>query len=83
MQNMLTNTRTEVALSCIAVYPIETYIDRRTLLFLGQLCHTDPGKPISILFLQRLVKFMNSPSSTFGFLPDVYRILGKYNINML
>jgi len=23
---------------------------------------------------------MNSPSTTFGFLPDVYRILGKYNL---
>jgi len=83
MQNMPTNTRTDVALSCIAVYPIETFIDRRKLLFLGQLCHTDPGKRISILFLQRLVKFMNSPSTTFGFLPDVYIILEKYSLNML
>jgi len=56
------------------------HIDRRKLLFLGRLCHTDPGKWKSTLFLQKLVKFMNSHSTTFGFLPDVYRILGKYSL---
>jgi len=35
-----------------------------------------------VLFLQRLTKYLNNPSSTFGFVPDIYRLLGKYNLKI-
>jgi len=80
MQGMSKNTRTVVALSCLGIYPLESYIDKRKLLFLGQLCRTDTSMRICVLFLQRLTKYLNNPSTTFGFVPDLYRLVGKYNL---
>ena len=76
---MSKNTRTDVALSCLGIYPLESYIDKTKLLFLGQLCRTNPSKRICVLFLQGLTKYLNNPSTTFGFLPDIWKLQFEKN----
>jgi hypothetical protein len=80
MQSMPQSTRTDVALSCIGIFPVENEIDKRKLLFFGQLCQLDTNKKAKIVFVTRLIKFMNSPRKQRGFIPDIYRIFGKYHL---
>jgi hypothetical protein len=44
MQSMPKSTRTDIAWSCIGLYPIKYEIDKRKLLFFGQLCYLDNRK---------------------------------------
>jgi hypothetical protein len=50
------------------------------LLFLGQLCQLDTKFRTEEVFVYRLTSFMLFPRKTKGFLPDIYMILGKYNL---
>ena len=80
MQSLPYSTRTIVALSSIAMRPLEYEIDKRKLLFFGQLCYVSETKMLKIMFIQRFVKFLNSPRNALGFMPDIYRIFGKYKL---
>ncbi|XP_052777961.1 uncharacterized protein LOC128215299 [Mya arenaria] len=80
IQSMPRHTRSDITLSCLAVYPLETYIDKRKLLFFGQLCRTNSDKNLKRLFIYRLFSFINSPSDQIGFVPDLYRLFCKYSL---
>ena len=47
-------------------------------MFFGQHCYVPEIKMLKIMFIQRFVKFLNSPRNALGFIPDIYRIFGKY-----
>lgn len=80
IQGIPRNTSNVVALSCIGIMPLELYIDKRKLLLFSQLCILDANKGIKRMFTSRLVHFMQRPSKISGFMPDIYRILGKYGL---
>ena len=80
MQSIPKDTRTVIALSCVGAVSIETEIDRRKLIFFGQLCNLLPDMRVKEIFVYRLVHYINSPCSITGFLPDIHRILGKYGL---
>ena len=73
-------TSTLVAHSCIGIEPIEVLIDKRKLLLFGQLCNAHCHFKFKTMFVNRLAMFMNNPRNCTGFMPDIYRILGKYNL---
>jgi hypothetical protein len=55
-------------------------IDKRKMLLFGRLCQLDTKFRIKQVFVHRLTSFMIFPRKTKGFLPDIYMILGKYNL---
>ena len=81
MQFLPFNTRTDIALSMVSMNSIESEIDRRKLTFLGQLCNLYIEYFAKRVFLNRILSYMQSPSSTTGFLPDIYKICYKYDLS--
>ena len=80
MQSLPKQTRSDVALALIGLTRIEYEIDKRKLLLFGQLCSINKGFRIQTIFANRLMQFMSYPRKTQGFMPDIYRILGKYQL---
>jgi hypothetical protein len=80
MQAMPKHTSTSIALHCLAIDNIETMIDKRKLLFFGQLCNAKDSLRIKDIFVNRLLQYMNKPRASIGFMPDLYRIFGKYKL---
>ena len=80
MQSLPQDTRTIIALSCVGAVPIETEIDRRKLIFFGQLCNISPDLRVKEIFVYRIIHYLDNPSSVTGFFPDIHRILGKYGL---
>ena len=81
VQHMPTYTRTDIALSLLGWYPIETQIDKRKLNFLQKLC----VMPTSILSRQifnlRLHLYaLKGFKNQLAFIPDICAILLKYNL---
>ena len=81
MQSLPKDTRTIIALSCVGAVSIETEIDRRKLIFFGQLCNLSPDLRVKEIFVYRLIHYMNDPCSITGFFPDIHRVLGKYGLD--
>ena len=69
-----------VTLALIGLYLIESEIDYKTLVFLGQVCRLSGGHRVKEIFIHRLAHFKESPAKQLGFLPDIYRILNKYSV---
>lgn len=80
IQSIPTSTRTDIALSCLGIYPIVQLIDKRKLLLFGQLCQLDTKFKIKDVLVHRITSFISFPKIAKGFVPDIYRILGKYNL---
>ena len=78
MQHLPVNTRTEISMSMIAINSIESEVDRRKLTFLVQLCNLSLDFFVKRIFLNRLYSYKILPSTSTGFIPDVYRICHKY-----
>ena len=45
------------------------------------MCLLDFKHSIKQVFVKRLVNFVNNPQACKGFFPDLFRIIGKYNMN--
>ena len=80
IQNISNRSRTDVALNLLGLLPIEAEIDRRKLVFLGQLCNLRNDNIIKEIFVNRLTYYLNFTSKATGFVPDIYRICKKYNL---
>ena len=80
MQSLSKQTRSAVALALIGLTQIEYEIDKRKLLLFGQLCSINKSVRFQTLFVHRLTQYMSYPRKTQGFMPDIYRILGKYKL---
>jgi hypothetical protein len=76
-------TSTDLTLLSIGANSIETIIDHKKLQFLGQLCRL-PNKYLAKgFFNKRLFHFLNGDKQSHGFLPDIYRILQKYELKYI
>ena len=78
MQFLPKSTNTDVALSLFGFNSLETEIDYRKLIFLGQLCRLTGDNRVKTVFHHRLIHYTETPAKMIGFFPDIYRILTKY-----
>lgn len=81
IQSLPKSSRTDIVLSSIGILPIEAEIDKRKLLFFGQLCRLDNDTTVKKLFIHRLCDYKNHSSRVRGFIPDICRIINKYDLN--
>lgn len=79
MQHLSQFTNNALTHSLIDVDNIETIIDYRKLIFFGQLCRLPPSCLAKQIFHQRLLRYLSNDRQRSGFIPDIYRILQKYN----
>lgn len=81
LQGLGPQTKSEAAIGSIGLWNIEGYIDKRKLLFLGNLCRAETNSVQKEIFIFRLYSFLyGSSQKNQGFVPDIYRILHKYNL---
>ena len=80
MQSLPKSTSTDVTLALTGLYSIESEIDYKKPVFLGQLCRLPGGHRVKEVFIHRLVHLNESPTKKNEFLQDIYRILNKYSI---
>ncbi|MES9881493.1 MAG: reverse transcriptase family protein [Sedimenticola sp.] len=80
MQNIPLGTRTDIALSVIGQNPLQSEIDRRKLMFFGQLCLLPTECVANQVFINRLIHCDYNPARKRGFFPDIYRLLRKYSL---
>ncbi|XP_021371962.1 uncharacterized protein LOC110462348 isoform X2 [Mizuhopecten yessoensis] len=73
---------TAVTAQCLGSFDMWSEVERRKLLFWNKLCLGGPKFLWKTLFIIRLCQFMYGSSSTtqIGFLPDIYNIMVKFNI---
>ncbi|MES9903946.1 MAG: reverse transcriptase family protein [Sedimenticola sp.] len=75
-------TRTDCALGMLGTCSVESHIDAQKLNFFGTLCRCDNSNITKYLFTHRLFQYMtNSCHVQLGFVPDLFRILEKYNLS--
>ncbi len=80
IQNLNMHTSTDFALVTLNMTSIETIIDYKKLQFLGQLCNLPCKFLAKSVFTHRLVRFLNMHKQHAGSVPDIYRLLQKYNL---
>lgn len=80
IQSLPSHVSTDIVLCSLDMPCIECIIDQRKLLFLGQLCRLSNLYLAKQVFNNRLVRFINYDNQYNGFVPDIYRILQKYNL---
>ena len=79
MQSLPSNTDTDVTLPLLGLNSIELEIDYRKMVFWGQLCRLPSDCTIKQIFMHRLSHYTKNSHLQRGFIPDIYRILGKYS----
>ena len=80
IQNVPLFTNNDLVLAACGISSIETEIDYRKLQFFGQLCRL-PNRYVSKqIFVNRLIKYLHDDKQTIGFIPDIHRIIMKYNL---
>ena len=80
IQSFKHTVSTDFALCAIDLTSVETCIDKRKLQFLGQLCRLPNAYLAKTVFNHRLVRFINYDQQSLGFIPEIYRLLQKYNL---
>ena len=81
MQGFLPGTSGFASRGLLGLLTIEAEIDKRKLYFLGRLILMSHGIPCRKIFLVRLIKWKwNRTSKLKGFIPDIVRILHKYDL---
>ena len=81
MQNLPMYTSTIFVLNSLGTTPIEHAIDHKKLIFFGQLCRLPAHYLAKQLFVNRLLRFVSGDRQCQGFIPDIYRLLTKYNMH--
>lgn len=80
MQGLSYRTRTDIALGVIGEKSLQTEIDRRKLIYFGQLCALPNDCRMKDVFINRLIHYEANPVRKRGFVPDIYRLLSKYSL---
>ena len=84
IQNLPLQTRSVMVETLVHLHPITSEINKRKLLFLQKLCNMSEDYLSKQIFLRRLFQFQNRNNTVvqLGFIPDIYIILKRYNLNM-
>ena len=73
--------RSEVTIGSIGLWFIEDCVNKRKLLFFGNLCHAECTPLHKHVLLQRLFTFLyGCAEKALGFIPDIYRLLIEYDL---
>ena len=80
IQNLPPYSRTAIALCSVGLTSIESEIDYKKLQFFSQLCRLPCKYIAKQIFVNRLLRYVNNDKQTQGFIPDIYRIIVKYNL---
>lgn len=81
IQNFHKRTKTDIALASLGIANIRSQIDKNKLFFLRRLCYAPNHARVKQLFLHRLMSFQRkSPHKRYGFIPEIYSILQKYDL---
>ena len=80
MQGLHRQKRTDIALSIIVIYSIESEIDFKKLILFGQLCGLIFEHWIRVVFLNRVYSYSINGTKQIGFISDIVSILGKYGL---
>lgn len=81
IQGLSSTTRSEAVTGSIGLWTVEGYIDKAKLLFLYKLMKSSSSTAHKSLFVTRLLSyFYKIVSKPLGFIPDVFRILQKYEL---
>ena len=80
LQNIPVYTKTDIALHNIAITSIEAEIIYKKLQFFSQLCRLPCKHIAKQIFVNRLLRYLNNDNQTRGFIPDVCRLLVKYEL---
>ena len=80
IQSIDRTTRSDIAMSLLGCKSLESEIDFKKLTLLGQLCHLSSDFLSKDIFNNRLIRFIDNPHNKYGFFPDLYRILQKYDL---
>ena len=74
-------THSEAALGCLGLWSTMAYVDKTKLLFFGNLCRASPNLLHKRIFTARLFSALWSETKkSYGFIPDIIRILTKYSL---
>lgn len=80
IQDLPPRTRTDMAQSLIGVPGLEEFIDRRKLIFIRQLTELPSECVAKEIFLLRLCQYKVGHISMKGCIPDLVRVLDKYQL---
>ena len=81
MQGLLPGISGSAARGLLDLLSIEAEVDKRKLYFLGRLISMNHGVPCRRIFLMRLIRWKWNRTNTLkGFIPDIVRILLKYDL---
>jgi len=81
IQNLHRRTRTDVVLGLLGLLPLEAEIDTRKLCFVGGLlCMNRQYLPHKVCVTRLLSIIYQHSSQERGFIPDILRLLDKYNL---
>lgn len=78
MQNLRLRCRTDVALSLLGIWSLESEINYRKLILFGQFCRLNSEIWVKNVFLVRLDSFSTYGQSQEGFISDIVRLLEQY-----
>ena len=81
MQNIPKRSRTCIALNLLGCKPLEYEIDKRKLIFFGQLCRHSVNHFSRDIFYFRLMHYITNTNRQKGFFHDISRILHKYSLD--
>ena len=73
-------TRSDMVTGLLGVSSLEVYIDLQKLSFFGLLCRTTAQELSKQLLLYRLYQFKHCDTLKLGYIPDIARILKKYDM---
>ena len=80
IQCIESKTRSDIALSLLGCRSLESEIDYKKLIFIGQLCLLSTEFLAKDLFNNRLIRYIEDPLNKSGFFPDLCRVLQKYEL---
>ena len=81
MQGLLPGTSGSAARGLLGLLSVEAEIDKRKLYFLGRLINMGAGAPCRRVFFIRLLRWKwNYSKKLTGFVPDIVKILTKYDL---
>ena len=81
IQGLPKQTRSDIALGILGANPIMAEIDKKKLIFFGQLCRLSPEVIHNQILNHRLFSVFQTPGPKYGFVPDILRILDKYSLS--
>ena len=81
IQGLGPRTKSEATIGSIGLWSIEGYVNKRKLLFFGNLCRAESTSLHKHVLLQRLFSFLyGCAQKALGFIPDIYRLLIQYDL---